>query len=430
MEKLLFYKGLDPLTSTSYHIEDNPIEDFRRRFEENIHSGKLESLKLDLQVKFGEYHIAYNVYDRLYIAEDVRRWNFEVEAKYSHLPLVRSMLIASQLSNYEELLLDGMPAKRFHQILNLIVLLFIECRGKFTQDKLYDLLQEKYKDRKSEVDIGSLKSDIDSVLYKLLCNDINASYKTFEKYLKKNFLYPPYYLNPFYTTPILSQEIGGIIEYFAPSPYILILSTGWLFWILVKDKINNNDLGTALHNYISAFLNHYKTIHNIDIIDLDKSNVNNSWKDLKKKADFVVETEHYKIIIECKNSLGFRTPLDKNSEDLSSLFNSWNRITKAIEQCNSTKSRLPCENKRIFNLIVVNEVVRGEAAAYIGFYDTNSFNKLELKWGEFSIISIAQFEYIVASNKLEEFIEECDLQSRKMVPRPHYDDIRKALNIL
>jgi len=37
---------------------------------------------------------------------------------------------------------------------------------------------------------------------------------------------------------------------------------------------------------------------------------------------------------------------------------------------------------------VVNETVLGEAAAYIGFYDVNVFNKLELQWGTFSIVSL------------------------------------------
>ena len=87
-------------------------------------------------------------------------------------------------------------------------------------------------------------------------------------------------------------------------------------------------------------------------------------------------------------------------------------------------------NQKIFRLVVVNETVLGEAATYIGFYDVNIFNKLELQWGTFSIVSLPQFEYLIANNKLEQFIEECEMRSEKIPLDPHYNDIIEALNLL
>lgn len=383
----------------------------------------LELLELDLKENRNEYPIAYKVYEHLYYAEDVRRLNTEIEVKYSYLPIARSMLIASQLPDYDKLVVADVSAKRFHQILNLIVKIAIECRGKFTQDKLYQLLQDEYKDRKSEVNLEQLESDIAKVLEKLLCKEINSSYQKLEDNLKKNFLYPTYDLNPFFATPIIKQEIDGIMHYFIPSPYIFIFCTGWRFWVLLQNKIDTNHIGNALNKYILLLLKHYKK-HNkiIKIKDLDANNSQ------KERADFTIETSNYIFIVECKNSFGFRTPFDKNSGNLDILFKCWDRLTKSIKQCNSTKE-LELSIKETFRLVVVNESVLGEVAGYIGFYDASIFKKLDLQWGTFSIISLPQFEYLIAHNELEKYVEKC--KSRSTVPaNPHYDYVRKALNIL
>lgn len=428
MWQLIHLKDPMVLNSTPYPLKEHG-KSFQISFRNYIESAKLkksklelELLELDLKEKTGEYPIAYKVYEYLHYAEDIRRLNLELEIKYSYLPVIRSMLIARQLPDYDKLTLDDISAERFHQVLNLIVKIAVECDGKFTQDKLYGLLHQEYKDSKSEDHLVSLKLDIDKVLEKLLCKDINSSYQKLEENLKKNFLYPTYDLNPLYTTPIISHEMNGIMHYFIPSPYIFIFCTGWLFWTLSKNKIDSNHIGNALNKYILLLLNHYKEYNKIiEIIGLDDNNK-------ESRADFIIKTENYTVIIECKNSLGFRTPFDKNGKDLSSLFNCWNRITRSIKQCNSTKSQLL--NQKIFRLVVVNETVLGEAATYIGFYDVNIFNKLELQWGTFSIVSLPQFEYLIANNKLEQFVEECETRSEKVPLDLHYNDIIEALNLL
>jgi hypothetical protein len=153
------------------------------------------------------------------------------------------------------------------------------------------------------------------------------------------------------------------------------------------------------------------------------------------RADFVVETNGYIFIIECKNSLGFRTPLSKSGDpqkNLLPLLQSWGRIAGSFRQCLVTKQTLTSaeiKGKKVFTLIVANETVLGEAAAFPGFYEQNIFKELGLKYGAMSIISVAQFENLIASGKLEEFAKECE-NNAKPNYSPDYIEFLQVKEVL
>lgn len=59
-------------------------------------------------------------------------------------------------------------------------------------------------------------------------------------------------------------------------------------------------------------------------------------------------------------------------------------------------------------MVVVNETVLVEAAAFPGFFNKNIFEELGLKYGTMGIVSVTQFENIIASGELEKFARECE----------------------
>ena len=113
------------------------------------------------------------------------------------------------------------------------------------------------------------------------------------------------------------------------------------------------------------------------------------------------------------------------------MLHSWNRIYKAFEQCEETKknsSLFPTKRKRIFKLLVVNEAVLGEIAAFFGFYHSEVFTKLSLEWGKIGVLSLSQFYNIIKAGKLEKFANNISNKAKNMTSGEIH--INKVIDVL
>lgn len=205
-----------------------------------------------------------------------------------------------------------------------------------------------------------------------------------------------------------------------------------------KNIHDGDKIGKALTKYIADVLKYYKAyakeILNIKNLDLEVLQAPKTKKGNKPpRADFIIETSNYIFIVECKNSLSLRTPLSKNEvKDLLPLLDSWGRMAGSFLQCLKSKENLTAEDikdRKVFTLIVTNETVLGEAAAFCGFYNQDIFTKLGLRYGAMSIISVTQFENLVASGKLEAFAKECKKSADYNSENVEFLQVNRALNI-
>jgi hypothetical protein len=202
-------------------------------------------------------------------------------------------------------------------------------------------------------------------------------------------------------------------------------------------------IGDVHEQYINDILCHYLGVDNFrQLTFAEKIKIFNAFEpgNDPSAADFLIETDNYIFIIECKNSIGLRDHFYKeytHPEQPHPLFGSWNRIAKSLHQCSSTISNLKTTNgKKVFSLVVINETILGEAAPF-GMYSHYSkfFENLNIQFGQFSLISLPQFEYLIASHSLEIFAQTCE-NNAKQFYNPDNKEINfkeemcKVLNVL
>lgn len=374
--------------------------------------------------------------------------DYGIDIKYGYIGLARSLSIYNELEKELDTtkrikLQNGMGVDplKFHQFLMLI---FCLCTDKPFGMINQKCLRQKLKTRYpvfEEAKIDEIEREIWKVLNLISHseNNIENDLDVFiDKY--KSQLSPIHMYNSFFKFPFVCINNNIFIS---PSPYIFFFSTSWLFWVLINNKkLSNldNEIGRAVSRYIERLVLHFsnqnqfiKSIKNIDNYpkDIQKSKSNTI-----KHADFLVETENYVFIIECKNSLGLRAPYDSTKKDGLEIIKRWDRISGAFKQCAVSQKTYGQEyaHKKVFNLIVVNETVSAQIITWSMYaYYTDFLQEIGLKWGQIACVSFAQFENLVSTNSLEFFALNCEQQSEKLKLKKNedinYHDFLSAMSI-
>jgi len=361
-----------------------------------------------------------------------RLLNREIDTKYTGvIPLCRPLLILNEAEKIAPEKLNKTLEKEFGtasgeklcQLLYLVLKIFINQNGIInsatlaSDDNIQDIAQ-------TPEEVNELKSSILILLERLSSTkeDIENSYKNFKEHIKarKILLHDA---NPFYNKPFCKLIFNGEQIFICPSPYVFLWSLSWLPISKIDFSRNKNNRD-IFAGYVKGFLEYYLG----DITDLDEGESCNS----EEKADFLIETENYIFIIECKNSLSLRTPPTNEAKDEKSpIADRFKRINKGISQCNSTQEskKLDDTGKIIFTLIITNETVLAEPVAFFLAACRGQLNGFKGRCGEFSVLSISQFENLVISGNLEKFAKECKSHFQK-----HEDlslvEFREALKIL
>jgi len=190
----------------------------------------------------------------------------------------------------------------------------------------------------------------------------------------------------------------------------------------------SNSIGNSYANYVEDFLNFYSKTKHFNPTTLDDVIKNET-----KKADFLIETENYIFVVECKNSSGLRAPFTNSDKEKHPIIDRFNRLNGALEQCIKTaeEKSLFSSGKKIFSFVVVNETVSGEGAAFFLAIYRKLLMSSKIQCGSFSILSISQFENLIISNNLESFAKECEEQFQKInhLTSVEFEDALSALGM-
>ncbi len=214
-------------------------------------------------------------------------------------------------------------------------------------------------------------------------------------------------------------------------------------------KTVNDQIGKAYESYINDCLDHYFKKGKSKYYDLENEErrkiVLKKYDNNTSRADFLIETDNYIFVIECKNSIGLRDPFYKSyihPKEPHPLFSTWNRLTGSFNQCFKTEKNLSetflNKKKKIFYMVVVNEMVIAEPAVFgmCVYYakDPLFISNLNLTFGKFSMVSLPVFDYLIASNSLEEFAQTCEEKGQLVYNESDentlFNRICAALNIM
>ncbi len=306
------------------------------------------------------------IFQCLTYANDTKTRNIEIEPKYSASQdtiIHRSLLLADKLKEQLQDLLNlndfiekeigFLSIDAFHQPLYDVFLLFYKNNGIIRLHELDGILSTVEDMYAVEGNRRIINRDDVIKLLNLLSSsyeEINTAYHQFKINIKnKNTLLTKE--NPFFDKPIFKYEDNEDFLYICPSPYIFFVNIGRLFSLLFYkhiQKLNNvREIevrnGKAYEAYINDILRHYDEkvgfqFYNLDdekkkIKDGSGSNILQKIKDEKGDqipcADFIIETDNYILIVECKNSIGLRDPFYKSPsqpDEPHPLLSSWNRM--------------------------------------------------------------------------------------------------------
>lgn len=237
--------------------------------------------------------------------------------------------------------------------------------------------------------------------------------------------------NPFWEKPLTKCIFDdGETIYFCPSVSILKIRLETIFIRIIDAWINSNKnkkdwknpeslRGAVCEEYILERLKY----HNItdllikDFAKLDNQGEAKKYISIKEDeeydqlsiADFIFETKKYIVILECKNSLGVWRPFYENSKEY---FLSLNRMLGTLKQCYKTRQKLKKHSKPVFSLVIANENIWIEGAIVtLILHEANASEEkrsnLNHNLGDFSFISIPMFDYLLSTNSIDRFIDDC-----------------------
>lgn len=262
--------------------------------------------------------------------------------------------------------------------------------------------------------------------------------------------------NPFYDNPVYQNIENDEIEYVCPSISLLNLRLETILIRLVeewREKLPKEEKNTVKNIGKSRELFLYERIHyhkdlyvEGGIVSLDKPYEAQKYLIFEPKdhgslslADFIIETPENIVIVECKNSLGIWRPFYEKKDKY---YDSLERIKKALDQCNKTHIMLKPDRKTkpVFHIVLCNENVWIEGAIvglilHLGQKHNSSRDKikeLEIKPGNYSILSIAAFDFLLYTKTLDRFIRECRDNAKPfdfpIADDSVYNQLIKALN--
>jgi hypothetical protein len=313
--------------------------------------------------------------------------------------------------------------------------IILEQKGVLAASKIHDYLTESKKQQVSVSDpkqLNQIVSEIEKLLKFLstTADEISTKYSKVKNALfeQKTMLVND---NPFLDKP-LYQEIHNEETHYICLDRILFnmrLETilihfvdKWRENLPENEKNNAKYIGTSRESYLHKRIEYHKDLLvEGGIARLDEIEEAGRYLDFKPKdhgcssfADFIVETSENIVIIECKNSFGIWRPF---YEDKDKYYDSLDRIKKALDQCNKTHEKLKTERKtkRVFHIVLCNEKLWNEGAIvglilHLGQKHNTSSDKVKkllIKPGNYSILSIAAFDFLLYTKTLDKFISEC-----------------------
>jgi hypothetical protein len=235
--------------------------------------------------------------------------------------------------------------------------------------------------------------------------------------------------NPFWQTPLARCIFDeGEIVYICPSISILKVRLETIFIRIIDEWIKSIEdakvkkefeslRGPICEEYILERLQYSKTLIK-ELANLDKQDEAEKYIDTANsqeynqisRADCIFKTEKFIVILECKNSLGIWRPF---YEDSTQYFSSLERMLHALIQCNETSEKLKDKrNKKVFSLVSANENIWIEGAIVALILHEAQASKeersnLNFNLGDFSFISIPMFNYLLSTNSIDRFIDDC-----------------------
>lgn len=237
--------------------------------------------------------------------------------------------------------------------------------------------------------------------------------------------------NPFWQKPLVKYTCDEReTVYICPSISILKIRLETIFIRIIDDWLKSikdekdkkacaSKRGSVCEDYIEDRLKYHNNSKSFinSVVKLDDQKEYITLKEGEKYdqlsiADFIFETDKYIVILECKSALGIWQPFYKNK---SAYFSSLNRMFKPLEQCNLTRERFKKredDHRPVFSLVVTNENIwiEGAIVALI-LHKTDASKKegsnLNFNLGDFSFISIPMFDYLLLTNSMDRFIDDC-----------------------
>lgn len=356
----------------------------------------------------------------------------------------------------------GMSLETLH--INLFRLSYIVCeqKGILPASKIDQHLQEspaKLIDAADQKQLHQIVSEIKQLLNILSTtfDEISTKYAKIKDALfqQKTMLVND---NPFFDKPIYQYQTVQNDEtiYICPSitlfnlcleTILIHLVDEWREKLPKEEKSTVKNIGKSRELFLHERINYHKDLFvEGGIVSLDKKDEAQKYLKFEPKdhgslslADFIVETPENIVIIECKNSFGIWRPFYENNNKY---YESLERIKEALDQCNKTQKMLKSERKTkpVFNIVLCNENVWIEGAI-VGFilylgqkYNASSdkVKELEIRPGNYSILSFAAFDFLLYTKTLDRFIRECR-DNAKPFDFPIEDDaaynqLIKALN--
>lgn len=313
--------------------------------------------------------------------------------------------------------------------------IMLEQKGVLSASKLYKYLQESKKQQVSVSDpkqLNQIVSEIEKLLKILSTTDdeMSAEYSKVKKALfqQKTMLVND---NPIFDKPIYQTIQNGETHYICPNIILLNLQLETILIRVVdkwrenlpeNEKNNAKYIGTSRELFLYERLSHHEDLFvKGGVVRLDIKaeaakylDFNPTIFDSLSLADFVVETPENIVIIECKNSFGVWRPF---YEDKDKYYDSLDRIKKALDQSNETHTMLKYElkTKPVFHIVLCNEKLWVESAIvglilHLGQkYNSTSpkLKELLIRPGNYSVLSIAAFDFLLYTKTLDKFISEC-----------------------
>lgn len=345
--------------------------------------------------------------------------------------------LAKKLTEHIQNQFFGMNLETLHFNLYKISYFFVTNNGVIKETEIIKLVQDQEKNRAfdpEQSDWTNPSKDIISLLnfLSITYDEISNQYKKTKDTLfqQETMLVND---NPFIDKPLYKTSKDNETIYICPSISLFNMRLETMLirvvdmWCdnLVKQEENSvKNIGISRESFLNKRITHHKDLFIHDgIVRLDKDKETEAQRYLEfkheafnslSKADFIVETPENIVIIECKNSLGIWRPF---YEDRDKYYESLDRIKKALDQCNKTHSILKSDRKtkHVFHIVVCNENVWIEGAIvglilHLGQKHNSTSDKVKellIKPGNYSILSIAAFDFLLNTNTLDKFIKEC-----------------------
>lgn len=177
--------------------------------------------------------------------------------------------------------------------------------------------------------------------------------------------------------------------FICPSPLLLFSS---LSSILIRLASQSETLkeGHELNVKLGEAMEDYLVKHALPNIFPD-SNIVKISSGPEVSADFLVENENFRIIIECKKSLN--AALARSLATAKDVVPTWERIKRAIDQCGGAMRRIPKSSKVTIAFVLCEETVLNDASYFLTILDRIGYLK-EISVEYIEVMSIADFEIL------------------------------------